>query len=47
MISKSKYRTIFKGFDNETGFEIAWSVYSLSNITTGITIKNYFFIRYV
>lgn len=29
LISKSKYRTIFKGFDNETGYEIAWSVYSL------------------
>lgn len=34
-ISKSKYRTIYKGFDNESGQEIAWSIYSLTDVSAG------------
>lgn len=29
LISKSKYRTIHRGYDNESGCEIAWSAYNL------------------
>ena len=29
LISKSKYRTIYRGYDNESGCEIAWSTYRL------------------
>ena len=28
-ISKSKYRTIHRGYDNESGCEIAWTTYLL------------------
>ena len=30
-ISKSKYRTIHRGYDNESGCEIAWTTYRLHN----------------
>ena len=30
-ISKSKYRTIHRGYDNESGCEIAWTTYPLHN----------------
>jgi len=30
-ISKSKYRTIYRGYDNESGCEIAWTTYPLHN----------------
>ena len=30
-ISKSKYRYIFRGYDNESGCEIAWSSYRLKD----------------
>jgi len=39
LISKSKYRTIFKGFDNESGCEIAWSCYKLKQSNTFRTDK--------
>lgn len=29
LISKSHYRTIYRGQDNESGCEIAWCVYTL------------------
>lgn len=35
MISTSPYRTIFRGYDNESGCEIAWNVYSLEKISHG------------
>ena len=41
LISSSKYRTIFRGFDNESGCEIAWNVYSLENISKGKTKQIY------
>jgi len=34
MISSSKYRTIYKGFDGESGCEIAWSSYRLQRADT-------------
>lgn len=34
MISKSKYRTIYRGFDSESGCEIAWSCYRLQQADT-------------
>ena len=30
-ISKSKYRHIYRGYDNESGCEIAWSSYRLKD----------------
>ena len=30
-ISKSKYRYIYRGYDNESGCEIAWSSYRLKD----------------
>ena len=30
-ISKSRYRTIHRGYDNESGCEIAWTTYPLHN----------------
>lgn len=31
-ISKSHYRTIYRGYDNDSGCEIAWCVYQLKNL---------------
>lgn len=36
MISKSKYRTIHRGFDGESGCEIAWSTYRLQPATDSL-----------
>ena len=38
MISTNKYRSIYKGYDNESGREIAWKEYCVENITAGIVI---------
>ena len=33
LISKSQYRTIYRGYDKESGCEIAWCVYPLKQLT--------------
>ena len=33
LISKSQYRTIFRGYDNDSGNEIAWCVYILKELS--------------
>jgi hypothetical protein len=39
MISKSKFRTIYRGLDGETGCEIAWSCYRLEYASTNRKMK--------
>lgn len=34
-ISESQYRTIYQAYDNETGCEVAWSIYNINNLTSG------------
>jgi len=31
-ISESQYRTIYQAYDNETGCEVAWSIYNIHNL---------------
>ena len=33
LISKSQYRTIYRGYDNDSGCEIAWCVYPLKKLS--------------
>ena len=38
-ISKSKYRTIHRGYDNESGREIAWTTYILHNYKRDLLLQ--------
>ena len=39
LISKSQYRTIYRGYDNDSGCEIAWCVYPLKLVQKEDVIK--------
>jgi len=36
LISQSKYRTIYRGIDNESGCEVAWSCYLTKGIGSSL-----------
>ena len=38
-ISKSKMRTIYRGYDNDSGCEIAWTTYILHNYNRDRLLK--------